>query len=359
MKKILIYICVLILVVVMIWPEQNLKIASVVDGNTVELNNGTTVHLIGVNSTNEGKIELEGLMGKSLLLVPDKTAFFNPDLIDKTSTVYAYAVVEDDNVCINASLLKNRYSNLEENSYLNDSLNSFRKYAESGRRALTPEPTPTPKPVIDYQEEEIYLDPYIPSSERKHSAWYNDGSMNLEMLEEACDFNLPYTKKFANELAARSPGSFNPGQICEIFAYCYKKWSYVNDPADVEYVARASETIHGSLIGDCDDYAVLMASCILAVGGRACINTGYNSSGGHAFTEVDISNFDENEVYSVICKYFPEYNIQNLNYRIDGQHKWLNLDWQTQYPGGKYYDCSYKWDSYPYEKGKWVWKKLR
>ena len=357
MKKFFIFLGALTILVVMMWPDKVYRISKVIDGNTIELENGATVHLIGVSSTNEGKLVLEGLRGKNLSIIPDNSSAFNPEYIDRTSSVYAYVVNPENDECINAMLLKSRYSNIEETMFLHDSLLSFREYAESGRRALSPEPTPH-RPEIDYKEDQIFLSPYTPSPERKHSAWYLDGNLNLEMLEEACDFNLPYTKKFANELAARSPGNFNPRQICEIFSYCYKKWSYVNDPIDSEYVARASETINNSLIGDCDDFAVLMASCILAVGGRPCINTGHNSGGGHAFTEVDISQFDENEVAETIREYFPGYDISGLNVRYDSNRKWLNLDWQSAYPGGEYYDCSLKRDTYPYENGEWTWRQL-
>lgn len=357
MKKFLAFLGVLILIVLWLWPDKVYRIESVIDGNTIQLEGGATVHLIGITSTNESKNLLENLCGKKLQLVPDKSSLFNPEYLDAFSSVYAYVVREDNDECINAIILKERYANIEETTYLKDSLVSFRAYANNSRQNK-PEPTPNTT-IIDYQKDKIFLDPYTPSEERKHSAWYTDGNLNLEMLEEACDFNLPYTKKFANELAARSPGNFSPHQICEIFSYCYKKWSYVNDPIDNEYVARASETINNSLIGDCDDFAVLMASCILAVGGRPCLNTGHNTSGGHAFTEVDISSFDEGEFLSVVREYFPSCDVQQLNYRLDSGRKWLNLDWQNAYPGGEYYDCSLERDSYPYENGGWTWKKLR
>ena len=132
----------------------------------------------------------------------------------------------------------------------------------------------------------------------------------------------------------------------------------MNDPNGHEYVARASETIAASLTGDCDDFSVLMASCLLAVGANVCVNTGDNPSGGHAFTEVDISEFNTSDVLEQIRNYFSEYDISSLCIRQDGNRKWLNLDWQAAYPGGKYYDCSSRRDSYPCIGGKWSWKKI-
>ena len=137
--------------------------------------------------------------------------------------------------------------------------------------------------ISDINEEDDIILPEPPTDkkkDRKHSAWYTNGNLNLKMLDEACDYLCPYTKQFANSLAGKSPGPFNAGQICEIFDYCFKNWKYVNDPTGAEYVASASESIEGNLAGDCDDFAILIASCIMAIGGDACINTGGGAQGG-------------------------------------------------------------------------------
>lgn len=362
MKKVIIAFVVCLLVVVLLWPESVLTIRHIETGNTVVLSNGTTVRLLGVSPTEEAKQQLSQYRDRAVELVHDRYSFNvenleNPDDNGRILVVNAYLrVVDRDKVCVNAELLKSGSTMLVENVY--DSLDQFRRYAQMGESRRGGGEAPKVVSVIDYKKDDIQLDPYEPSKDRKHSAWYNDGNMNLEMLEEACDFNLPYTKKFANELAARKPGPFNPGQICEVYAYCSQKWSYVNDPIDSEYVAKASETISCSLIGDCDDFAVLIASCMLAIGGRPCINTGANSSGGHAFTEVDISQFNEAEVLAAVRDCFPAYNITKLNCRRDGEYVWLNLDWMTPYPGGDYYDCSLSREAYPYISGRWEWRHL-
>lgn len=356
MKKFIIITVVGILFAIFFWPDTVIRIKSVENGNTLVLSNGATVKLLGVMPTQEARTELYGLRNLPVHLVADGNAYYDMEKLTTNSFVNAYLLLPNNGYeCVNATLLKKGLTTFVENCV--DSLDSFRKYAEQASREGAPF-TPEPAPEIVYSEDEIHLDPYTPSAERKHSAWYNDGNMNLEMLEEACDFNLPYTKKFANELAARASGNFNPRQICEIFNYCYRKWSYVNDPADSEYVAKASETIYNSLTGDCDDFAILMASCILAVGGRPCINTGHNQGGGHAFTEVDISLFNEIDVLNTIREFYPAANISFLNYRVDGQYKWLNLDWQADYPGGEYYNCSLRRDTYPYIDGSWRWVRL-
>lgn len=356
-KKVLIIAIIIFLVAVWLWPSKVLKIKSVEDGSTVILTNGTTVKLLGISSTNEGKEELDLLIGKKIELVPDSNTPFEISRLDEYSVINAYLLLPDYSFeCINATLLKNGKASLVENCI--DSLNAFRRYSLLGKEKNPSPPTPTPKPVIDYDGEDIKLPEYQFPNERKYSTWYVDGSMNLEMLEEACDYNLPYTKSFANQLAGRSEGNFNPGQICEIFDYCYKKWRYVNDPNGQEYLASASESIANYLTGDCDDFAILMASCFLAIGADVCVNTGRNPNGGHAFTEVDISQFDSSDVLVTIKDRFSSYSISQLHTRSANGKVWLNLDWQAAYPGGPYYDCSSGRDAYPCINGRWTWGKI-
>ena len=103
----------------------------------------------------------------------------------------------------------------------------------------------------------------------------------------------PITRNFAVELASKSLGSYNVGQIAYIYDYIYKNWKYVSDPTGKEYFSKASETIENNLSGDCDDFAILLSSCIEAIGGNTRITFAQNSTGGHAYTEVRISQNEE------------------------------------------------------------------
>lgn len=358
MKKQHVILAILALVIlgIIFWPTDDYKIVAIEDGNMVTLNNGTRVKLIGVSATQEGKEYLQDNYFKvPVALISDLSAPFNPNYLDGKETIYAY-VLNKHGHCINSELLRLGLADLQEGTYLTDSLKRFRRYVQE--RGETKPLTPTPTPVINYEEDDIKLPEYQFKNERRHSAWYSDGNMNIEMLTEACDYDLPYTKAFANDLAGRSEGNFNPGQICEIFDYCYNKWRYVNDPNGHEYVACASESIASNLSGDCDDFAVLMASCLLAIGGDVCVNVGYNPGGGHAFTEVDISHFDKGVVLDIIREHFNQYDIKRLNTRQDDGHLWMNLDWQAAYPGGPYYDCSSSRSAYPCVRGQWSWDEL-
>lgn len=356
-QHVIIFVLAIVIIAIIIWPTSDFKVSSIEEGNAITLNNGTRVKLIGVSATEEGKQYIEeNYKGSPVILFSDHSVPFNPSHLKGNETVYAY-VSDKHGKCINAEMLRLGISEIQEGAYLSDSLKKFKRYYMMGKD-VHPEPiTPTPAPVINYREDDIRLPEYEFDMERRYNNWYNDGNQNIEMLEEACDYDLPYTKAFANDLAGRSKGSFNPGQICEIFKYCYNKWRYVNDPNGHEYVARASESIACNLSGDCDDFAVLIASCLLAVGADVCVNTGFNPDTGHAFTEVDISIFDKGVVLDIIREHFPQYDITMLNTREDGRHLWLNLDWWAAHPGGQYYSCS-KRDAYSCVKGEWKWEKL-
>lgn len=322
------------------------KIESVEDGCTVTLNNGSKIKLIGVSNTEQGKKELERLIGKKITLEPDRSANFDPHRLTKGDVVYSYLLLNSNGYeCINATLLREGYAELVEGGCLVDSLDAFRSYATLGQNNRDMTPTPIVQ-VIDYSSDSIKLPQYTPKTERRHNAWYSDWDKNIDMLEEACDYNLPYTKMFANQLAARSQGEFSIEQVCEIFDYCYNKWRYVNDPKGQDYLARASESIFASLTGDCDDFAILIASCILACGGDACIVYADGSHGCHAYPEVDIQSFRKNRkithIQDVINKRYARYSPSSLAKREKDGHIWLNLDWQAAYPGGQYFQAEKK-----------------
>ena len=211
----------------------------------------------------------------------------------------------------------------------------------------------------NYSDEGFNLPVFTYTADRRYSQWYADGNTNLKMLEEACDYNLPYTKAFSNHLAARHPGVFSLEQAFEIFNFCYSRWRYVNDPkvGGSDYVARASESIAASLTGDCDDFAVLIASCIFSIGGNARIVTASNSANeGHAYAELDVTNFNKSDIISTIRSMFPSSENQSVFTRQDDGKIWLNLDWQANYPGGNYWP-SVEQDIYYIEGGRWKWHK--
>ena len=174
---------------------------------------------------------------------------------------------------------------------------------------------------------------YLYTREQYIENFYLNESM--KDLIFACDYDDPTVRNNAVALVSMSPGQFNLGQICDIFDFCYQNWSYVNDPLSSEYFAKASETLKNGLNGDCDDFAILMCSLILSIGGEARISFAYNNNDGHAFTEVNIGTTDR---YAVENYLKSRYGYSELWHNSDGENWWLNLDWQGAYPGAKYWD---------------------
>lgn len=164
---------------------------------------------------------------------------------------------------------------------------------------------------------------------------YHEITGEMKDLIVACDYDNSTVRNNAVALVSVSPGSFNLGQICDIFDFCYENWSYVNDPIARDYYAKASETLKNGLNGDCDDFAILVCSMILAIGGEARISFAYHDDDGHAFAEVNIGSTDRSDVEKYLL---ARYGKAELNHKEEGDDWWLNLDWWGQYPGAKYWD---------------------
>ncbi len=199
--------------------------------------------------------------------------------------------------------------------------------------------------VIDNQEEDDVLNFEEQEDQYKEEVWNDDYWSNPEnksllQLVQACDYMNPNVRNTAVKIAGKYQGEYNIAQVCAIFDNCYKSWHYVNDPEGKEYHAKASESIKNGYNGDCDDFAILICSMILSIGGDARINFVYGPSFAHAFTEVNISKFDNSEVREFISKQYDLGSDKTLWYREGEDGKWLNLDWQASFPGGDYLNYS-------------------
>jgi hypothetical protein len=179
-----------------------------------------------------------------------------------------------------------------------------------------------------------------PTGSRTRNEYIEYYNITGEMKEliVACDYDNPTVRNNSVALVALSSGNFNLGQICDIFDFCYSNWSYVNDPVTRDYYAKASETLRNGLNGDCDDFAILLCSMILSIGGEARINFAYDAASGHAFAEVNIGKTDRRIVERYLT---ARYGHSEMWHKEDRNGNWwLNLDWQGQYPGAKYWKYS-------------------
>jgi len=195
------------------------------------------------------------------------------------------------------------------------------------------------KPLV--HEKELPLPPKIEFSRpqniytREQYINYHEITGEMKDLIIACDYDNSTVRNNAVALVSISPGSFNLGQVCDIFDFCYMNWSYVNDPITRDYYAKASETLKNGLNGDCDDFAILMCSLVLAVGGEARISFVYKGEKGHAFAEVNLGTTNRGEVKEYLL---ARYGRDELHYKEEDGNWWLNLDWSGQYPGAEYWD---------------------
>jgi hypothetical protein len=177
-------------------------------------------------------------------------------------------------------------------------------------------------------------------------------------IKDAINPDNPTTRNYALSLVDKSHGGTrNIAQVCDIWEKCYDEWTYISDPRGLEYFSPASTTIDLGLKGDCDDFAILIASLVEAMGGttRVILAQGANG-GGHAYTEVYVTNNkkDFDSIAQSICK---RYHCKSVAYHIEydkdkNPRYWLNLDWQSKHPGGKFYDSDGTLTAY-YSNGYW------
>jgi len=155
------------------------------------------------------------------------------------------------------------------------------------------------------------------------------------------------------------PGDSTIQHICSIYKYLkdgsspIKGWIYVSDPRGLDYFNYASESMkignesNCTGAGDCDDFAILMASLVESIGGTTRIIVAYNNStgGGHTYAEVYLGNLNSpncqvNDTLNWLKKKYNTDNIITYNDTDTGE-VWLNLDWGSDergnmHPGGPF-----------------------
>ena len=169
----------------------------------------------------------------------------------------------------------------------------------------------------------------------------------------------PTVRDMALLLVAMFPGDLTIDQICSIYGYMkngngsVRGWSYARDPRGSDYFEYANHSIEigGKAgcagVGDCDDFAILMASLVESIGGTTRIIFVQNrTTGGHAYAEVYLGNLgDKNSQVDLIINWLKKrYHTNKIYTHIDtnSRNVWLNLDWGADesgktHPGGPFY----------------------
>lgn len=165
---------------------------------------------------------------------------------------------------------------------------------------------------------------------------------NKSAIKEAIDFENPIVRNFAVsstknfKIDSKNDSKYRTIiQSFSIFKAINKNWDYVNDPISREYFAKASESIE-HLSGDCDDYSIIMAACIKAIGGTPRLVL----TNGHLYPELLIgTEKDLNSINHLVKRklFKSESYYKRLEYHIDEYEQvWLNLDYTAKYPGGPF-----------------------
>lgn len=126
--------------------------------------------------------------------------------------------------------------------------------------------------------------------------------------------------------AKKYPGPYNIYQICALFDDTKENIKYISDPRGEDIWSAPEETIALGA-GDCDDYAILMASMIESIGGTSRIYM----TDTHAFAAVYIGN-DTKEIADAISNYYGSVPVYSTS---DSYGSWLLLDpTSSLYAGG-------------------------
>jgi transglutaminase-like putative cysteine protease len=113
-------------------------------------------------------------------------------------------------------------------------------------------------------------------------------------VADSLDLGNSNVEQTAVTIAKDYPGEYNINQVSEIFKTLRKGWFYFSDPSYKNKYKNANRTLQdGKMsntigIGNCDDFAILMASLIASLGGSTRITFAANASSieGHAYCEV-------------------------------------------------------------------------
>lgn len=178
-----------------------------------------------------------------------------------------------------------------------------------------------------------------------------------QQLLDAIDYNDSTTINFARNIATDNFNEYTKlggdrrwVQYFSIFKEIKTKWVYVFDPLDEEYFSKSSETIrllqhNDKFKGDCDDYSIVTAGCIRAIGGEVrLVRTEVTMEDGrvigHLYPEVKIGDEKDLESVTYLLKnilFEKEIGDNPIHYYVDPKgFVWLNFDYNDPYPGGRY-----------------------
>jgi tetratricopeptide (TPR) repeat protein len=148
--------------------------------------------------------------------------------------------------------------------------------------------------------------------------------------------NFTDAKETADSIAMNCSGDCTINQVDAIYRYVVDGWSYVSDPPGIDLIKSSNELIAQakntgySGVGDCEDYSILMAALIEAIGGTTRINQACGLGFCHAYPEVYLgrANADDHRVEKILAWLKDKYNTDKIIFHRNPvtDEVWLNLD---------------------------------
>ena len=157
------------------------------------------------------------------------------------------------------------------------------------------------------------------------------------------------------DLVSNRSGAQTIDQIRSIYDYMVGNWTYVSDWKSLDEFQYSNYTLDRGIKvgssgqGDCDDFAILLASLIESIGGTPRVIFAYSPHGGHAYTEVYLGKKNDRDVERMLRWLRTAYNVSDLCIHEDpgNEDVWLNMDWWkekggAEHPGGPFYQATYQ-----------------
>ena len=227
-----------------------------------------------------------------------------------------------------------------------DSLNEQQKREEIEKLQQRINKLEQDKTILEQKSNALAMSQTIDSleAELKKKTWCantrSDGN-RVKTYHEAVVPNVPCVRDFALSIVKKHQGTYylsdrrSPSKqgIKQVILLHYKisnKWKYISDPTVLQddYFSTANHTIGNGLVGDCDDFSILMASCIEAVGGVARIMYGRCDAFAHAWAEVYVGSKLNLEKFKQRIRAAYKDPSRRIAHSIDenGDY-WIPLDW--------------------------------
>ncbi len=180
----------------------------------------------------------------------------------------------------------------------------------------------------DYQLFDEFTADVIQKPEKQDPEFVSNPEGTFEILNEKVDPHDIEVRKMAATSAKCYPGAYNIYQICSLFDDTKNNIQYISDPRGTDVWSPPCDTLEVEA-GDCDDYAILLASLIESIGGTTRVYL----TDTHAFAAVYIG--DEENTDQIVEAIGNYYGSVPVYYTTDEYGSWLMLDPTSNvYPGG-------------------------